>query len=542
MPTLFKLKFNDLTRRASFAGQPDWQELSNRISDLFCIPQHQVGVTYIDPENEEITLNTREELQDYYFSSYRPGDTIKFSICDLISRNQVRLACTNAGHRNTSSQFIDPEVPGLDDWQAVFVGNSSFGNNIRSAFVESVSSDESTAGIADNTSGMQVEDAHSEVAEKCISNKQKGKRRAHSVSSNGSLVAVDSGNTYPNPIIDINSRPSLLHNEGGDTIVAESTPRVPEKEFDRMREFEDPPLPSVESVDPQPSQPAEASASLAQDITSFLNTISIIISAHPELGDSFRTIIRNVTNGTYWVSSREALSQAATGLQRNTENLAEESRRVVEEEAGRRIAQALSGMLRIFSQSRDEAPEAQANRNAQMLKQTTEKATRQPKAADIPPLHNANPEPTDLFRQQIPPMQGASMTTGFATYSGRPLPSSQGTGPTWGASISRNFAANSRFPTPPTPNSPFGTGILNVAHTPFGIGTAPFCRNNFECSSGLGTECIESQQRLYAEEIRAKVGEVKRVFKAEKVKAEEERYRWERDERKEDRNLVKSTA
>jgi len=343
MPTLFKLKFKDLTRRVSFAGQPDWKELSNRISDLFCIPQHQVGVTYIDPENEEITLNTREELQDYYFSSYCPGDTIKFSICDLTSRNQVRLTCTNAGHRNIFNQFIDPEVPGFDDLQAVFVGHSSVGNNIQSAFVETVASDEGTAAIADNTSGMQVGD----------SNKQKGKRRAHSVSS---LVAVDSGNTYPDPIIDINSRLSLLRNEGGDTIVAESTPRVPEKEFDRMREFEDPPLPSVESVDPQPSQPAEASASLAQDITSFLNTISIIISAHPELRDSFRTIIHNVTNGTYWVSSREALSQAATGIQRNTENFAGKSRRVVEEEAGRRIAQALSGVLRIFSQSRDEHP------------------------------------------------------------------------------------------------------------------------------------------------------------------------------------------
>ena len=528
MPTLFKLKFKDLTRRVSFAGQPDWQELSNRISDLFCIPQHQVGVTYIDPENEEITLNTREELQDYYFSSYRPGDTIKFSICDLTSRNQVRLACTNAGHRNIFNQFIDPEIPGFDDLQVVFVGHSSAGNNIQSAFVESVASDESTAGIVDNTSGMQVGD----------SNKQKGKRRAHSVSS---LVAVDSGNKYPDPIIDINSRPSLLRNEGGDTIVAESTPRVPEKEFDRMREFEDPPLPSVESVDPQPSQPAEASASLAQDITSFLNTISIIISTHPELRDSlrdsFRTIIRNVTNGTYWVSSREALSQASTGLQRNTENFAGESRRVVEEEAGRRIAQALSGVLRIFSLSRDEAPEAQANRNVQMLEQATEKAARQPEAADIPPLHNANPELTDLFRQQIPPMQGASTTTGFATHLGRPLPSSQGTGPTWhrGVSISRNFVANSRFPTPTTPNSPFGTGILNVAHTPFGIGTTPFCHNTFECNSGLGTECTESQQRLYAEEMRAKVGEAKRVFKAEKVKAEEER-------RDESQNPVKSTA
>jgi len=530
MPTLFKLKFKDLTRRVSFAGQPDWQELSSRISDLYCIPQHQVGVTYIDPENEEITLNTREELQDYYFS-YRPGDTIKFSICDLTSRNQVQLACTNAGHRNNFGQFIDLAIPGLDEWQVVSVGNSSVGSNIRSAFVESVFSDEGTAGIADNTSGIQVGDGHSEVGEKCISNEKKGKGRAYSVSLNKSLVAVDSGNTYSDPIIDTNPRPPLLHHEGGDTIFAESTPRVLEKEFDRMQEFEDPPLPSLESVEPQPSQSAQASVSLAQDIASFLNTISVIISAHPELRDSFRTIIRNVTNGTYWVSSREALSQAATGIQRTTENFAEESRRVMEEEAGRRVAQALSGVLRIFSQSRDEAPEAQADENTQMLKQATEKAARQPDTADIPPLHNANPELADLFCQQIPPIQRASTTTGFATYLGRPLPFSQGTG----------FAANSRFPTPTTPNSPFGTGIFNAEpHTSFEIGTAPFCRSTFECNSGLGTECIKRQQRLYAEEMRAKVGEAKRVFGGEKVKAEEERYCWERGERKD--NTVKSTA
>lgn len=536
MPTLFKLKFKDLTRRISFDEQPDWKELSTKISDLYHIPQHQVGVTYIDAESEEITLNTGKELQEYYFSSYNPGDTIKFSICDLTSRNPVQLACTDTGHRNTSGQFIDVEIPGLDDWRAVFVGHSSVGSNIRSAFVESVASDESTAGIADNTSRMQMGDAHSEAAEKCVSNKQKGKRRAHSVSLNKSLVAVDSGNTYPNPIININCRPSPLHNEGGDTIVAESIPRVPEREFDRMREFEDPPLPSVESVDPQPSKSTEASASLAQDITSFLNTISIIISAHPELGDSFRTIIRNVTNGTYWVSSREALSKAATELQRNTDNFAEESRRVVDEEAGRRVAQALSGVLRVFSQSRHEAPEAQADKNAQMLKQATEKAARQPDTADIPPSHNANPGLTEPFRQQIPPAQGA-----FSTHLDRLLSSSQGTGPTWHrGSISRNFAGNSRFPTPTTPNAPFGTGIFDLAHTLFGIGTAPFCCNTFECNSGLDTECIESPQQLYAEEMRAKVGETKRVFKAEKVKAE--RSRWERDERKDNQKPLKSTV
>ena len=551
MPTLFKLKFRGLTRRVSFAKQPDWQELSNKISGLYCIPQHRVGVTYIDAENEEITLNTEGELQDYYFSSYSLGDTIKFSIQDLTSRNQVQVVSASAGHRNTFGQFIDPEILGIDDWQAInspppeeIIGHSSVGSDVRSAFVESTASDGDTAGKgADNTFGVQVgttiEGTHSEVSEKRISNEEKGKKRAHSVSSSQSLLA---GDKHP------------VH-RGGDVVTTESTLEVLEqdvpvieKEFDRMREFEDPPLPSLEPGDlhtvgnSQSSQSAEdaASASLAQDITSFLSTVSIVISAHPELGDSLRTIVRNVTNGTYWVSHREALSQAAAELQRNTENFAEDSRRVVEEEAGRRVTQALSGVLRIFSQSQDEAPNVQTDRNAQMPKQATEKDTRQVDTANVPPMHDANPELIDPSRPQIPPISGASTTASFGTYFGGRFPFSQGPRSTWHrqwrarAPIPPNFPANGRkrFPAQTLPNSPFGTG------------TAPFSRNAFELNPGLGpihkpesSASIERQQLSSTEESKTKVKEAKRIYKGEK-----ERYRRERDEEKDNQKTVKSTG
>ena len=109
MPTLFKLKFKDLTRRVSFAGQPDWQELSNRISDLFCIPQHQVGVTYIDPENEEITLNTREELQDYYLSSRR-----HYQILDM--RLDLKEPSTAGLYKRGTSKYFQSIHRSGDPW------------------------------------------------------------------------------------------------------------------------------------------------------------------------------------------------------------------------------------------------------------------------------------------------------------------------------------------------------------------------------------------------------------------------------------------
>jgi hypothetical protein len=80
---LFKLKkANASTRLANFPGQPSWEALTSRIESLFQIPSAQVSVAFIDGEGETITLNSHQELQDFYESSYQPAQATKFVVCD----------------------------------------------------------------------------------------------------------------------------------------------------------------------------------------------------------------------------------------------------------------------------------------------------------------------------------------------------------------------------------------------------------------------------------------------------------------------------
>ncbi|KAF5352394.1 hypothetical protein D9756_005943 [Leucocoprinus leucothites] len=599
MPTHFKLKFSDLTRKVSFAKQPTWQELSEKISTLYSIPRHQVGVTYIDAEDEEITLNTEEELQDYYSSSYRSGETIKFSVWDLASRKQGQIAPTNTGFRNTFGQFVDPEIPGIDEWQAVnnipsleeILGHTSITSDVRSAFVESVASEGSTVGkAANNTLGEGMEtiagDARSEISEPRVSGKEKGKERAyslHSTSSTQSLLAADNGDKHPVHVYDVSShsRSPLIRGfsfgDGEDAIPAESTPRVStssleqgtttvERKPDQTQEFEDPPLPSLESTDPrtaqtaddtQSAQSARASASLARDVAAFLNAISSVVSTHPELGESLRTIVRNTTNGTYWASHREVLSQAAAEIQRSTENLAEDGRRVVEEEAGRRIAEALSGVLHIFSQSQAGMANTQADGNTQSSDKAADSNAQQTDTANVPPSNDSNPPP-DPSRSQSPPLQAFSPN--FGVNFGRSFPFNYSHRPAlrggWRAraSMPPNFPFGGGYPAwaMPPAHPVFGPGVLNATGptTSSATGTAPPFNNDFRPASGphsttnpdqtLNPEASsgnESHERPSAQELKAKVEEAKRAYKAEK-----ERYRRERDERKTEKDKEHITS
>ena len=73
--TLFKFtKPSDgFIRRAGFSSPPSWAELSTKIEALYKISSENVGVTYIDEEGDEITLNSDEELQDLY-NDYQGSD------------------------------------------------------------------------------------------------------------------------------------------------------------------------------------------------------------------------------------------------------------------------------------------------------------------------------------------------------------------------------------------------------------------------------------------------------------------------------------
>lgn len=586
MPTHFKLKFNDFTRRVSFARQPNWQELSEKVSTLYSIPRHQVGVTYIDAEDEEITLNTEEELQDYYFSSYRPGETIKFSVRDLTLRDRRPPVPEETGFRNTFGQFVDADIPGIGEWQSVnnvpsleeILGKSSPGSEVRSAFVESIASETSTVGKGAPDSGLGVGrdtgDAQSEASEARIPIEEKGKERAHfvrSMSSTQSLLAADMGDKHPVHVYDVSSNNRSPHTHGfsfddvGAAVAAESTPRVSasvlgqdgstfEKKPEKTQGFDDPPLPSFDSSNSRPApqaaegestqsaQSSQASASLARDVASFLSAVSDIISSHPELGESLRTIARNTTNGTYWATHREAISQAAAELQRGTESLAEEGRRAVEEEAGRRVTEALAGVLSIFSQAPQTQNTTQTDGNAQPSNIATDFTAQEVDNTNAPPSSDTNAQPAESTnRAETPPMPGAFSSADFGARFGGSFPFG---GRRWRAraSMPPNFAFGGGFPAwaMPPRHSPFGPGVLNAPgaaassyngsssyFNAFAPAAAPEAASKPDQTSLETSVGNEGDERLSPQDSKAKVEEAKKAYKAEK-----ERYRRERDERR----------
>ncbi|KAI0045210.1 hypothetical protein FA95DRAFT_157510 [Auriscalpium vulgare] len=133
-------------------------------------------------------------------------------------------------------------------------------------------------------------------------------------------------------------------------------------------EFPDPPTPELGST----TSPV-AAASLSNDLASILNTISSVFSAHPELSESMRNLLRNVNSGSYWASHRESVHRAAEDIRRaamqfqetaaetaqdaraaatntaqNMQTAAQEAHRIAEEEAGRRVTEAIGNVLRSF--------------------------------------------------------------------------------------------------------------------------------------------------------------------------------------------------
>lgn len=91
------------------------------------------------------------------------------------------------------------------------------------------------------------------------------------------------------------------------------------------------------------------SPTFTTDIASLLNDLKNAFSSHPELSEGLRNIINHAGNGSYWAAHREAVSRAAASVSSEPRRSNEESRRQAEEEASRRVAEALGGLFRSFT-------------------------------------------------------------------------------------------------------------------------------------------------------------------------------------------------
>lgn len=349
MSTNFKLsKRGGVTRRISFSTLPSWNELAEKISALYSIPLDKVAVSYVDAEDDEVTLSTNEELQDYYQASRKPGEVVKFAVQDL-SANRLEdkslpeTPLSTGNIRNTFGREGGLPFDIDHDWQNVhsipIPGLFAVPSDGPHAFVEVVPTDASSISSRDS-------DTHSTAASDfLVPRTDKGKGKAVDLgSSTASLLNEKVPSKHDLHVFGkaSDSAPPSPASSSVPTVSAplESTPKVSTKKLDdetadtagAAADVADPPLPTFETANP----------TLAHDIAALLTTLSSVVSSHPELSEGLRNIVRNAANGTYWQAHREALRNAADELSQSAGLTAT----AVEEEAGRRVAEALGNIFR----------------------------------------------------------------------------------------------------------------------------------------------------------------------------------------------------
>ncbi|KAG5637363.1 hypothetical protein H0H81_004828 [Sphagnurus paluster] len=524
--THFKLtEPNGFTRRVTFSEQPTWKALSTRIELLYGIPVERVSVSYLDADNDQVTLSSQDELDDYYLNLHQPGRAIKFTVQDLTSARLQRNIQTHpqtTNFRNTFGFDIDEDwqnlvIPPITDLGGFF--NAASHDKVDSrGFIEVV---ESHSSVDDDAQHDLDHRSSSPSSMQSSPNSpfmiplDKGKGRATAfdgVSSTASLLGEDAPPKHPVHVYDLShldSDPSAAP-FSAPTVPAVSAPKVttPDvilepaaaaKDIAPPAE-DDPPLPSIEEETTSTPTPQE-SPSLSSDIAAFMHTLTNVVASHPELSEGIRNIVRNASSGAYWHAHREAISRAAQDITQES-GITQNLRRETEEEAGRHVAEALGGVFRSLSQtlsgqpsvSHPVTPDATAPPNTENNGATG--------TADVPPgpvfADTVHPQPQLPPRPPFNPWVHRSMSFGH-----------------WGQGSPRAPFGGPPIPPPPVP---MPTGWHGWVPPP-GPPPPPPPPSNPPPPHTLG-----------AQELRAQVDAAKARYKAEK-----ERYRIEREERRKER-------
>ncbi|KAF7311042.1 F-box domain-containing protein [Mycena chlorophos] len=320
MAFIFKLsKPGGLTRRVQYTQLPTWQTLAGRVSELFHIPLESVGVAYIDLDGDEVTFSTEDELNEFYLSN-GGQQTVRLSVVDLSARDDEEKSLPETPRTHNRNTFGDVDTEeGWDALGGIFVSSRP---DIPHAFIQPISSE----------SNDDSDHSTTDFGGPITSTLDKGKGRATDETPAPSVVEVEED------VASIRSR--------NEPVVFEATATaapVPAAEQANKDDPTDPPVPTLDET------PVHTAASLPNDVAALLTTLTDVLAAHPELSEGLRNIVTNATNGTYWNSHRASMSQAAGEFMQTTGAATEDLRRQAEEEAGRRVAEALGGVVRSLS-------------------------------------------------------------------------------------------------------------------------------------------------------------------------------------------------
>ncbi|KZT30808.1 hypothetical protein NEOLEDRAFT_1083220 [Neolentinus lepideus HHB14362 ss-1] len=376
--THFKLTRPDgLTRRLKFDERPSWSVLAARISNLFFIPVDAVAVSYVDNDGDEVTLSTEEELQDYYETDYKPDLVVKFAVHNMSVSSPDNAdkplpetpptSNTPGANRNpfTAPAFV---VEVEDDWERLpGLGSMGMGGlgGMGPAFMPGPMDRDfesphgflvevnDSADLSKRSERSETERAESVSTEPAIPTRDKGKEKAKDAmevdddnevderTSTASVLANETPKKPPVHVFDVSDAEGDMDAPG--TIADESNASSTAKAAS-PKVFPDPPLETT-------GEPANQTVSLTNDVASLLNSLSSVLAGHPELAEGLQAIVRHARDGTYWSAHREVLTRAANELRRSSMEFQAEAgragayvRRAAEEEAGRRVTEAVNNI------------------------------------------------------------------------------------------------------------------------------------------------------------------------------------------------------
>ncbi|KAK0246248.1 hypothetical protein EDD85DRAFT_803588 [Armillaria nabsnona] len=456
------------TRRISFPHQPIWETLASKISALYDIPLDKIAVTYIDADDDKVTLSTQDELQDFFQATHKSGEVVKFTVQDTrMSRADLddkSLPETPRGgptsHRDTFGG--DPNLPFHvdDDWQNIRVNN--FNNMFMPpdlephGFVESVVSHADSSSDDDSMAPPPLDkgkgkafDISSSVSTDSIplpfrpfstERASLPPLSAHSTPRFSNIVPSPPQSDKPSsvaPVIGNQSTPKGGVSQGV-SVPAESEGLEASNESVAGAtetfavEDDDPPLAPLEDARPTPS--------LTHDIASLIDAFSNAFVAHPELSEGFRNLVRNAADGNYWTAHREALHQAATEYTQ----VAQTELQKAEEEAASRVSYAVAHLARTVAQAAGVSVDPPAAGSDQQSPAGGVPAS-SPRAAWFPPF---NPSPSGRGRGGFRggPRRGGSPPFGHHGWMFGPPHGARRPGPPPPGS----------FPPPPMPPPPMG--------------------------------------------------------------------------------------
>lgn len=556
-PVNFKLtEPNGLTRRVVFPDKPSWNTFAAKVELLYDIPLEKVSVSYVDADNDQVTLSSQEELDDFYVTSYTDGQAIKFTVQDLpiarfqrtLSHNQSRNAI-GAGVFDIEDDWQTLPMPPISEIQGLFLSNIP--REVQThGLVETLDSDRDTV----KGSGHQESfpSSLSSSYNPCIGSLDKGKQKAapdDDVSSTGSVLGEDAPPKPPVHVYDFQPPITTDAAFGYPCIPAESTPKVdPQtlntpgvqtKEADKDGSSKgnptERPLPTFSTSD------TTTSTSFFNDLTSLFTTFADVIAAHPELSEGFRNILRNTMNGTYWHVHRDNTSQAAQDIAGQTGVAAE-----AEEAARRRVTNALGGVFRSLS---DTLQSVHTDVPSFTGLASTEPTRQEPvKSVPANEAHLSDPPPSSVPEVPSESHSGMHQGPGPWGYSGqrgsppvrgwfgqRPLP------PPFDGSF-RNFSKWSQPPPfdgsfrsfskwPPPPPPQFSGYYPSGPPPPTGPYFAP------PGPPPIMETSMRGASKPTPQELRVQVDEAKARYRAEK-----EKYRLDREERRKGREMRAQSA